>query len=67
MIRRLWRRTPPCVIWPCRRCDQAGRTSWRSREAWHAERRHRRLVNASVILAGGVGLAAGVAWAVLTR
>lgn len=30
-----------CVHWPCRRCDRAGRSSWRSREAWHKARRAR--------------------------
>lgn len=34
-------RRAPCVIWPCRRCDRAGRTSWRVREAWHTQRRRR--------------------------
>lgn len=32
-----------CAQWPCRRCDKAGRTSWRAREGWHLVRRaHRR-------------------------
>lgn len=36
---RIWRL--PCALNPCRRCDRAGRTSWRSRELWHARRRDR--------------------------
>lgn len=28
-----------CVTWPCRRCNREGRTSWRVRQAWHANRR----------------------------
>lgn len=30
-----------CEYWPCRACDRAGRTGWRERERWHADRRRR--------------------------
>lgn len=42
-LRLLYRRATGlrCVHWPCRRCDRAGRTSWRSREQWHRGRRRR--------------------------
>lgn len=34
-------RRVPCANWPCRRCDKAGRSSWRAREKWHASVRSR--------------------------
>lgn len=41
-LRAWWRRrTTSCVTWPCVRCNTAGRTSWRVRQAWHRERRER--------------------------
>ncbi len=42
--RTLLRLRTPCTTFPCKRCDKAGRTSWRSREAWHAKRRNRALL-----------------------
>jgi len=34
---RIWwlKATVPCETWPCRRCGNAGRSSWRSRKVWH--------------------------------
>lgn len=55
MIRRLWRRmTTPCTVWPCKRCDRAGRTSWRVRGRWHAARRDMALIAifAAVVVCG---------------
>lgn len=34
----------PCVTWPCAACDKAGRSSWRSRDAFHKARTDRRLL-----------------------
>lgn len=31
-----------CAVWPCDACENAGRTSWRSRVEWHTEKLRRR-------------------------
>lgn len=59
---RTWLRLrTPCATFPCKRCDKAGRTSWRSRETWHAKRRRRSLLAAAWIAA------ALLAWAAVIR
>lgn len=50
-----------CALWPCRRCNRAGRTSWRVREAWHQQRRERRTMDVLAV----TGLLAAIALVLL--
>lgn len=67
LLRRLWWRATgqlPCKTWPCKRCDQAGRTSWRSRERWLADRRRWMARNIYWPAAVAVAIWAVVLWRV---
>lgn len=60
-----------CAQDPCSKCEKAGRTSWRSRVSWHAEKlrkraRLRRLGVRFVPLAVGLAAAGYIAVRVVT-